>query len=44
MKYTAKQLKLSLMKNDDDTLSEFKVNKYDRDYLPIAIRIGKGNL
>ena len=32
MKYTAKQLKNSLMKNDERTLADFKVNKYDRDY------------
>ena len=32
MKYTAQQLKGSLIKNDDAFLAEFKVNKYDRDY------------
>jgi len=32
MKYTAQQIKRSLMKNDLDRLSGFKVNKYDREY------------
>jgi len=32
LKYTAKQLKLSMIKNDEDTLAEFKVSKYDREY------------
>ena len=32
MKHTAKQLKLSLTKNDAATLEEYKVNKYDRTY------------
>lgn len=32
MKYTAQQIKRSLMKNDLDRLSNFKVNKYDREY------------
>jgi putative transposase len=32
MKYTAQQIKRSLMKNDLDKLSAFKVNKYDREY------------
>jgi putative transposase len=32
MKYTAQQIKRSLMKNDLDKLSAFKVNKYDRKY------------
>jgi putative transposase len=32
MKYTAQQLKRSLMETDKDFLETFKVNKYDRDY------------
>jgi hypothetical protein len=36
MKYTAQQLKRSLTKNNKEGLTSFKVNKYDRDYLPIA--------
>jgi REP-associated tyrosine transposase len=32
MKYTARQLKLSLVHNDEKGLSLFKVNKCDRDY------------
>jgi putative transposase len=32
MKYTAQQIKRSLMKNNSDILSCFKVNKYDREY------------
>jgi REP element-mobilizing transposase RayT len=32
MKYTAQQLKRSLLENDAETLSVFKVNKYDREY------------
>ncbi len=32
MKFTAQQLKRSLIKNDVETLSAFKVNKYDREY------------
>ena len=32
MKYTAQQLKRSLMKNDIEALENFKVNKYDREY------------
>jgi putative transposase len=32
MKYTAQQMKRSLMKNDLSRLSGFKVNKYDREY------------
>lgn len=32
MKYTAQQLKRSLIKNDTETLANFKVNKYDREY------------
>jgi putative transposase len=32
MKFTAQQLKRSLIKNDLEALSIFKVNKYDRDY------------
>jgi len=32
MKYTAQQLKRSLIKNDIEALSVFKVTKYDREY------------
>ncbi len=32
MKQTAKQLKLTLAKNDSATLDNFKVNKYNRSY------------
>ena len=32
MKYTAQQIKRSLIKNNSDMLANFKVNKYDRDY------------
>jgi hypothetical protein len=32
MKFTAQQLKRSLIKNDIEALSVFKVNKYDREY------------
>ena len=32
MKYTAQQLKRSLIKNDVEALADFKVNKYDREY------------
>ena len=32
MKYTAQQLKHSLIKNDAEALANFKVNKYDREY------------
>ena len=32
MKYTAQQIKRSLLKNDSDRLPGFKVNKYDREY------------
>ena len=32
MKYTAQQLKRSLLKNDKEGLESFKVNKYDREY------------
>ena len=32
MKYTARQLKRSLIKHDAETLDFFKVNKYDREY------------
>jgi len=32
MKYTAQQLKRSLIKNDIEALPNFKVNKYDREY------------
>ena len=32
MKYTAQQLKRSLIKNKEEILQSFKVNKYDREY------------
>ena len=32
MKYTAQQIKRSLIKNKSDMLAGFKVNKYDREY------------
>ena len=32
MKHTSKQLKASLVKNDVETLSKYKVDKYDRTY------------
>ncbi len=32
MKYTAQQIKRSIIKNNPDILASFKVNKYDRDY------------
>ena len=32
MKYTAQQLKHSLIKNDAEARANFKVNKYDREY------------
>ena len=32
MKYTAQQLRRMLTKNNQETLTEFKVNKYDRTY------------
>jgi REP element-mobilizing transposase RayT len=32
MKYTAQQLKRSLIKNNAEDLAVFKVNKYDREY------------
>ena len=32
MKYTAQQIKCSLIKTNSDELSGFKVNKYDREY------------
>src|SRR5260221_6092795 len=32
MKYTAQQLKRSLIKKNNKILAEFKVNKYDREY------------
>src|ERR1019366_3849435 len=35
MKFTAQQLKPSMMKNDIDLLASLKLNKYDREYLPI---------
>ena len=43
MKYTAQQFKRSLSKNNIEALASFKVNKYDREYLPIAIGTGKEN-
>lgn len=38
MKYTAQQLKRSLLKNDKEGLESFKVNKYDREYHPDGYR------
>ena len=32
MKYTAQQIKRSLIRNNSDMLAGFKVNKYDREY------------
>jgi hypothetical protein len=32
MKYTAQQLKRSLIENNMEALASFKVNKYDREY------------
>ncbi len=32
MKYTAQQIKRSLIKNNPEMLASFKVNKYDREY------------
>ena len=32
MKYTAQQLRQSLIKNNEGILEEYKVNKYDREY------------
>ena len=32
MKYTAQQIKRSLIKDNPDMLANFKVNKYDREY------------
>jgi putative transposase len=32
MKYTAQQIKRSLIKNNSDMLAFFKTNKYDREY------------
>ena len=44
MKYTAQQIKRSLIKNNSDMLANFKVNKYDREYQiwkrePLSIEI-----
>ena len=49
MKFTAQQLKRSLMKNDTEALSTFKVNKYDREYQiwkrePLSIELISENL
>ena len=49
MKYTAQQLKRSLIKNDVEALSIFKVNKYDREYQiwkrePLSIELTSGDL
>jgi REP element-mobilizing transposase RayT len=49
MKYTAQQLKRSLIKNDVEALSIFKVNKYDREYQiwkrePLSIELISANL
>ena len=40
MKFTAQQLKRSLIKNDIEALSVFKVNKYDREYPRLIGRAG----
>ena len=49
MKYTAQQLKRSLIKNDAKALANFKVNKYDREYQiwkrePLSIELISGDL
>lgn len=44
MKYTAQQLKRSLIKNDAENLVNFKVNKYDREYHPDGYREEKGTI
>jgi len=40
MKYTAQQIKRSLIKNKSDMLDTFKVNKYDREYPRLTGRAG----
>ena len=40
MKFTAQKLKRSLIKNDIEALSVFKVNKYDREYPRLIGRAG----
>ena len=40
MKYTAQQIKRSLIKNNPDMLAGFKVNKYDREYPRLTGRAG----
>lgn len=42
MKYTAQQLKRSQLKKDEEALSVFKVDKYDREYHPDNYREEKG--
>jgi hypothetical protein len=49
MKYTAQQLKRSLIKNDMQALANFKVTKYDREYQiwkrePLSIELISGDL
>ena len=49
MKFTAQQLKRSLIKNDVEALSAFKVNKYDREFQiwkrePLSIELISENL
>ncbi len=49
MKYTAQQLKRSLIKNNVSALADFKVNKYDREYQlwkrePLSIELVSQNL
>jgi REP-associated tyrosine transposase len=41
MKYTAQKIKQDLIKNHAAVLAHFKVNAKDREYLPIAIGMGK---
>ena len=40
MKYTGQQLKRSLIKNDTEALTTYKVNKYDREYPRLTGRAG----
>ena len=49
MKYTAQQLKRSLINNNANALNSFKVNKYDREYQlwkrePLSIELVSQNL
>ena len=41
MKYTAQKIKQDLIKNHPEVLVHFKVNAKDREYLAIAIGMGK---